>query len=42
MYFSAMLNGEPAPGYSTGDAIKAIKEVAKLNFLVVIPTNGRA
>ena len=29
MYFSAMLNGEPAPGYSTGDAIKAIKEVAK-------------
>ncbi len=29
MYVSAMLNGEPAAGYSTGDAIKAIQEVAK-------------
>jgi HAE1 family hydrophobic/amphiphilic exporter-1 len=29
MYPSAMLNGEPAPGYSSGQAIDAIKEVAK-------------
>jgi HAE1 family hydrophobic/amphiphilic exporter-1 len=28
MYTSAMLNGEPAEGYSTGDAIDAITEVA--------------
>jgi hydrophobic/amphiphilic exporter-1 (mainly G- bacteria), HAE1 family len=28
MYTSAMVNGQPAPGYSSGDAIKAIKEVA--------------
>ncbi len=28
MYTSAMINGEPAPGYSSGDAIKAIEEVA--------------
>jgi HAE1 family hydrophobic/amphiphilic exporter-1 len=29
MYVSAMLNGEAATGYSSGDAIKAIEEVAK-------------
>jgi HAE1 family hydrophobic/amphiphilic exporter-1 len=29
MYISAMLNGEAAKGYSSGDAIKAIEEVAK-------------
>ncbi len=29
MYTSAMINGEPAPGYSSGDAIKAIETVAK-------------
>ncbi|WP_337041429.1 efflux RND transporter permease subunit [Emticicia sp. 17c] len=29
MYVSAMLNGEAAEGYSSGDAIKAIEEVAK-------------
>lgn len=29
MYLSAMLNGEAADGYSSGDAIKAIEEVAK-------------
>jgi HAE1 family hydrophobic/amphiphilic exporter-1 len=29
MYISAMLNGEAAPGYSSGDAINAIEEVAK-------------
>ncbi|HRG01871.1 MAG TPA: efflux RND transporter permease subunit [Bacteroidia bacterium] len=29
MYISAMLNGEAADGYSSGDAIKAIEEVAK-------------
>lgn len=29
MYVSAMLNGEAAAGYSSGDAIKAIEEVAK-------------
>lgn len=29
MYVSAMLNGEAAKGYSSGDAIKAIEEVAK-------------
>lgn len=28
MYPSAMLNGEPAKGYSSGDAIKAIKQTA--------------
>jgi len=28
MYNSAMVNGQPAPGYSSGDAIAAIKEVA--------------
>ena len=28
MYTSAMINGEAAPGYSSGDAITAIKEVA--------------
>jgi HAE1 family hydrophobic/amphiphilic exporter-1 len=29
MYVSAMLNGEAASGYSSGDAIQAIEEVAK-------------
>jgi HAE1 family hydrophobic/amphiphilic exporter-1 len=29
MYTSAMLNGESAPGYSSGDAINAIQEVAR-------------
>lgn len=29
MYTSAMINGEPAHGYSSGDAIKAVEEVAK-------------
>jgi HAE1 family hydrophobic/amphiphilic exporter-1 len=29
MYISAMLNGEAAPGYSSGQAIQAIEEVAK-------------
>ena len=29
MYTSAMINGEPAPGYSSGDAIRAIEEVAR-------------
>lgn len=29
MYYSAMLNGESADGYSSGDAIRAIEEVAK-------------
>ena len=28
MYFAAALNGEEAPGYSSGDALKAIQEVA--------------
>jgi hydrophobic/amphiphilic exporter-1 (mainly G- bacteria), HAE1 family len=28
MYTSAMVNGQPAPGYSSGQAIAAIKEVA--------------
>lgn len=28
MFTAAMINGEPAEGYSTGDAIKAIEEVA--------------
>ncbi|MFN4086562.1 MAG: efflux RND transporter permease subunit [Spirosomataceae bacterium] len=32
MYTSAMLNGEPAPGYSSGDAIRAIEEVAKTSL----------
>ncbi len=32
MYISAMLNGEAADGYSSGDAIKAIEEVAKENL----------
>lgn len=29
MFISAMINGEPAPGYSSGDAIKAVEEEAK-------------
>jgi HAE1 family hydrophobic/amphiphilic exporter-1 len=29
LYNSATINGLPAPGYTTGDAIKAIKEVAQ-------------
>ncbi|MCZ8168935.1 MAG: efflux RND transporter permease subunit [Flavobacterium sp.] len=29
MYMSAMINGEPAPGYSSGDAIKAVERVAE-------------
>lgn len=29
MYTSAMINGEPAEGYSSGDAIKAVEEVAR-------------
>ena len=29
MYTSAMINGEPAPGYSSSDAIKAVERVAK-------------
>ncbi len=29
MYVSAMLNGEAATGYSSGDAIRAVEEVAK-------------
>lgn len=32
MYVSAMLNGEAADGYSSGDAIKALEEVAKENL----------
>jgi multidrug efflux pump subunit AcrB len=29
MYMSAMINGEPADGYSSGDAIAAVERVAK-------------
>ncbi|WP_433628298.1 efflux RND transporter permease subunit [Chryseobacterium cucumeris] len=29
MYMSAMINGEPADGYSSGDAIEAVERVAK-------------
>ena len=29
MFTSAMLNGEPAPGYSSGDAIRAVEETAR-------------
>lgn len=32
MYISAMLNGEAADGFSSGDAIKAVEEVAKTNL----------
>jgi HAE1 family hydrophobic/amphiphilic exporter-1 len=32
MYNSAMINGEPAPGFSSGDAIEAIKRVAAENL----------
>ncbi|MFY8003698.1 MAG: efflux RND transporter permease subunit, partial [Chitinophagaceae bacterium] len=32
MYTSAMINGQPAKGYSSGDAINAIKEVAAQNL----------
>lgn len=28
MFTSSMINGEPAPGYSSGDAIRAVEEVA--------------
>ena len=29
LYTSSLINGTPAPGYSSGDALKAIQEVAK-------------
>jgi HAE1 family hydrophobic/amphiphilic exporter-1 len=29
LYISSLINGTPAPGYSSGEAIEAIKEVAK-------------
>ncbi|HLP20098.1 MAG TPA: efflux RND transporter permease subunit, partial [Chitinophagales bacterium] len=29
LYISSLINGTPAPGYSSGEAIKAIQEVAK-------------
>lgn len=29
MFTSSMINGEPAPGYSSGDAIRAVEEVAE-------------
>ncbi len=29
MFTSAMINGEPAPGFSSGDAIRAVEEIAK-------------
>ncbi len=32
MYMSAMINGEPAKGYSSGDAIAAVERVAKENL----------
>lgn len=32
MYTSAMINGDAAPGYSSGDAIRAIQEVAAANL----------
>lgn len=32
MYVSSMLNGQPADGYSSGDAIEAIEETAKTNL----------
>jgi HAE1 family hydrophobic/amphiphilic exporter-1 len=32
MYTSAMVNGQPAPGYSSGQAIAAIKQVAAQNL----------
>jgi hydrophobe/amphiphile efflux-1 (HAE1) family protein len=32
MYMSAMINGEPAEGYSSGDAIKAVEKIAKENL----------
>ncbi|WP_408641385.1 efflux RND transporter permease subunit [Spirosoma telluris] len=28
MYMSAMINGDPAPGYSSGDALRSVQEVA--------------
>ena len=28
MYMSALINGDPAPGYSSGDALNAVQEVA--------------
>ncbi|MVM34507.1 efflux RND transporter permease subunit [Spirosoma sp. HMF4905] len=28
MYMSAMINGDPAPGYSSGDALRTVQEVA--------------
>ncbi|QIP12967.1 efflux RND transporter permease subunit [Spirosoma aureum] len=29
MYMSALINGDPKPGYSSGDALRAVQEVAK-------------
>jgi len=32
LYTSSLINGIPAPGYSSGDALEAIREVAKLSL----------
>src|SRR5690606_14249435 len=32
MYTAAMINGEPKPGFSSGDAIKEVERIAKENL----------
>jgi multidrug efflux pump subunit AcrB len=41
MYMSAMINGEAAEGFSSGDAIAAVDKIAKETFLKASILNGR-
>lgn len=41
LFNAVTINGTPKPGYSTGDAIKAVEEVAKQSLPVVMVTNGQ-
>jgi multidrug efflux pump subunit AcrB len=41
MYTSAMINGDAAPGYSSGDAIRAIQKWPKQHYPKDSATNGR-
>jgi multidrug efflux pump subunit AcrB len=41
MYMSAMINGEAAEGFSSGDAIAAVDKIAKKLFLKASILNGR-
>lgn len=41
MYMSAMINGEPSEGYSSGDAIAAVEKIAEQTFQRVLKSNGQ-